>query len=245
MVGDMKDGLTCLASWNEVVLVIEIIPSLMCADFRTIEHELQELDVAGSDAYHLDVMDGSFVPNFALGVHDIEAIRAVTSKRLDVHLMVEEPENKVALFARLGCDRIFIHAEATRQLHCVLTAIAGSGKRAGVVLNPGSPVSAVEEVLGMVDAVILMAVNPGYAGQPFIESTVSKAARLVSLIREQGASAEVIVDGHVNIQTVPRLARQGVNGFVAGTAGLFHEPHDYAARISELRESGARALFAS
>ncbi len=224
--------------------MVEIIPSLMCADFRNLEKEVRDLDAAGSDAYHLDIMDGRFVPNFALGVHDVEAIRATTSRRLDVHLMAESPEDSAPLFTALGVDRIFVHAESTRQLHRVVSAIVAAGARAGVVLNPGTPVSAVEEVLDVIDAVLLMAVNPGYAGQPFIDSTVDKAGRLANLFRQRQVEKQVLVDGHINTDTVARLARQGVTGFIAGTAGLFREPRDYAARIAELRASGNAQVLA-
>jgi ribulose-phosphate 3-epimerase len=214
-----------------------IAPSILSADFARLGEEIRAVEAAGADWIHADVMDGHFVPNLTIGPVVIEAARAATRLPLDVHLMIESPENSIDSYVAAGADRIAVHVEACRHLHGTLARVREAGARAGVVLNPATPAIAIEPVLGDVDQVLAMTVNPGFGGQKFIESVLPKIAQIRRWIDERELAVVLEVDGGIGPGTIGRAARAGADAFVAGSA-IFHKP-DYAATIAELRKEAA------
>lgn len=202
-----------------------LCPSLMCADYGNLRATVEELDAAGIDIFHCDVMDGSFVPNFAMGLEDIKAVRAATNKLVDVHLMVENPASKVELFAAAGADIIYIHPESERYVVKTLAAIKSLGKSAGIAVNPDTSISEVEEMLNLCDYVMVMTVNPGFAGQSFIEFTNDKVRRLAALKERFGF--ELMIDGACSPERVRDLSAIGADGFILGTSALFGKDAGY------------------
>jgi ribulose-phosphate 3-epimerase len=215
---------------------IKIMPSVLSADFRRLGQEIEEVEKAGADGIHLDVMDGRFVPNITIGPFIVEAVRQTTTLPLDVHLMIVEPERYLGDFARAGADILSVHQEACPHLHRTIQQIKQLGKRAGVVLNPSTPLSTLEEVLPAVDLILLMSVNPGFGGQTFIEASVDKVRRLRRLLDEHGAHAELEIDGGIDPQTAPRVVTAGATMLVAGSA-VFRAPGGPAAGVRQLRAS--------
>lgn len=217
---------------------MQLYPSMMCADYRRLEEEVRALDAAGADSYHCDVMDGSFVPNFAMGTEDIRAIRAMTDTPIDVHLMVENPLDKLDLFIALGANVIYIHPESERYVSKVLLRLREAGVAAGLVINPDTSLASVEEVLPLADYVLAMTVNPGFAGQSFLEFTLPKLERLAQLKRRLGFT--LVADGACSPQRIEQLSGMGVDAFVLGTSALFGKG-DYTRIMSGLRalEKGA------
>jgi ribulose-phosphate 3-epimerase len=215
---------------------IKIMPSVLSADFRRLGQEVEEVEKAGAAGIHLDVMDGRFVPNITIGPFIIEAVRQTTTLPLDVHLMIVEPERYLGDFARAGADILSVHQEACPHLHRTIQQIKQLGKRAGVVLNPSTPLSTLEEVLPAVDLILLMSVNPGFGGQTFIEASVDKVRRLRRLLDEHGAHAELEIDGGIDPQTAPRVVTAGATMLVAGSA-VFRAPGGPAAGVRQLRAS--------
>jgi len=215
---------------------IKLAPSILSADFSRLREQIQECEQAGADYIHIDVMDGRFVPAISVGLPVVEAIRRSTGLVLDIHLMVVEPEKQAGPFMDAGGDIINVHVEAATHLHRIIQDVHQREKRAGVCLNPGTPVGAVEEVLPEVDQVMVMAVNPGASGQRFIESALPKVARLRRLIDEGGFRAEIEVDGGVSPETAPRCAAAGGNVLVAASA-IFNERGTPGQNIERLRES--------
>lgn len=214
---------------------IRIAPSILAADFGALRDELASIEAAGADWVHVDVMDGRFVPNITIGPLVVDAVRRCTALPLDVHLMIVEPERYVADFVRAGASTLGIHVETCPHLHRSVAQIREAGARASVVLNPATPASSVEPVLGDVDQVLVMTVNPGFGGQKFIESTLSKIETLRRWIDERELDVDLEVDGGVGPETIARVARAGANVFVAGTA-VFGAP-DRAAAIAALRRA--------
>lgn len=212
------------------------MPSVLSADFRRLGQEVEEVEKAGADGIHLDVMDGRFVPNITIGPFIVEAVRQTTTLPLDVHLMIVEPERYLGDFARAGADILSVHQEACPHLHRTIQQIKQLGKRAGVVLNPSTPLSTLEEVLLDVDLILLMSVNPGFGGQSFIEASVDKVRRLRRLLDEHGAQAELEIDGGIDPQTAPRVVTAGATMLVAGSA-VFRAPGGPAAGMRQLRAS--------
>ncbi len=206
----------------------------MCVDFSRLAQEIKNLEQAGADMFHIDVMDGSFVPNFALGTEDIKAIGKLASIPYDVHLMVSAPDNYIEQFATLGCSIIYVHAEAPVHLHRTLMRIRASGSRVGVALNPGTPLSVLEDVLADIDVVMMMSVDPGFAGQAFIPGAIDKIQRLAAMIKARGLTTEIAVDGAISPDIVEKLAKQ-VSYFILGTAGLFNDKAHYSQSIARLR----------
>lgn len=210
-----------------------LCPSLMCADYGNLRATVEELDAAGIDIFHCDVMDGSFVPNFAMGLEDIKAVRAATNKLVDVHLMVENPASKVELFAAAGADIIYIHPESERYVVKTLAAIKFLGKSAGIAVNPDTSISEVEEMLNLCDYVMVMTVNPGFAGQSFIEFTNDKVRRLAALKERFGF--ELMIDGACSPERVRDLSAIGAEGFILGTSALFGKDAGYEECLRRLR----------
>ncbi len=215
---------------------IKIMPSVLSADFRRLGQEVAEVEKAGADGIHLDVMDGRFVPNITIGPFIVEAIRQTTTLPLDVHLMIVEPERYLSDFARAGADLLSVHQEACPHLHRTIQQIKQLGKRAGVVLNPSTPLSTLEEVLTDVDLILLMSVNPGFGGQSFIEASVDKVRRLRRWLDDREAHAELEIDGGIDPQTAPRVVTAGATMLVAGSA-VFRAPGGAAAGVRLLRAS--------
>jgi len=213
---------------------VRIAPSILASDFGKLAAEIQAVDEAGADWIHVDVMDGHFVPNLTFGPVVVEAARAATRLPLDVHLMIEAPERSLESYAEAGADRLGVHVETCPHLHRTIQQIHGLGKQACVVLNPSTPAEAVEPVLGDVDQVLVMSVNPGFGGQAFIESTLGKVARIRGWIDERELDVALEIDGGMGPDTIGRAARAGADVFVAGTA-IFRHP-DYAAAIADLRK---------
>ena len=215
-----------------------LCPSMMCARFENLGSEVRELDAAGADVFHCDVMDGSFVPNFAMGLEDVRAIRDATEKPVDVHLMVERPSACVDLFIDAGADIVYIHPEAERFAVKTLARIRERGARAGIAINPDTSISTVEEMLNVCDCVMVMTVNPGFAGQRFIEFTADKVCRLAELKGRYGFT--LTVDGACSPERVRELSAIGADGFVLGTSALFGKEKSYRECIASLRKLDAR-----
>ncbi len=197
---------------------VKIAPSILSADFARLGEQVAEVTTAGAHYIHIDVMDGHFVPPITIGAPVVEAIRPWTNLPLDVHLMVERPERQLEQFARAGADIITVHAEVCPDLHRMVESIKGLGVRAGVSINPATPLAMVEDILPALDLVLLMTVNPGFAGQAFIEEVLDKIARLRQILDERGLSCELEVDGGVTAQTAPRAVGAGARVLVAGSA---------------------------
>lgn len=211
----------------------KIAPSILSADFARLGEEVRAVAAAGADYIHIDVMDGRFVPNITIGPLVVEAVRKVTELPLDVHLMIEEPERYVEDFAAAGSDIIVVHAEACRHLHRVVQQIKATGKKAGVSLNPATPLNVLDYVLEELDLVLLMTVNPGFGGQSFIEACVPKIQQLRGMLDRRGCEAELEIDGGVKPANIARLAHAGADVMVAGSA-VFNS-NDYAATIAEMK----------
>ncbi|TMA29818.1 MAG: ribulose-phosphate 3-epimerase [Deltaproteobacteria bacterium] len=217
-----------------------IAPSILSADFALLAAELASVEAGGADWIHVDVMDGRFVPNITLGPMIVEAVRRSTSLPLDVHLMIVEPERYVSDFARAGAATIGIHVETCPHLHRSLAQIREAGARASVVLNPSTPASSVEPVLGDVDQVLVMTVNPGFGGQKFIPSMLSKIETLRRWIDERGLDVSLEVDGGIGPETIALAARAGADVFVAGSAVF--GARDRGEAIAALRRAALGAL---
>jgi len=212
---------------------VRIAPSILSADFSRLGEEIRAIEAAGADWVHVDVMDGRFVPNITLGPVIVEAVKRVATRPLDVHLMIVEPERYIDAFAKAGADTITVHVEASPHLHRTLQQIRNAGARASVVLNPSTPLAAIEEVLSDVDMVLVMSVNPGFGGQGFIEHSVDKVRRLRALADARGLSFDIEVDGGINAETARLVVEAGADVLVAGS--YVFGSGDYAKAIASLR----------
>lgn len=213
----------------------KIAPSVLSADLSRLADEVKELEEAGAEWIHLDVMDGHFVPNLTFGVPVVESLRKKTGLVLDVHLMVYEPEGLLEPFAKAGADVITVHVEACTHLHRVLSKIRALGPKVGVALNPATPIWTLEEVLGEVDLVLLMSVNPGFGGQAFIPQILEKVRKLKRWLDQLGSKALIEVDGGVKLENVREVALAGADILVSGS-GIFAEP-DKKEAFRKMREA--------
>jgi ribulose-phosphate 3-epimerase len=215
---------------------ILIAPSILSADFARLADEVRAVDAAGADWIHVDVMDGHFVPNITVGPGVVKAIRPHTRKPLDVHLMIAPADPYLAAFAEAGADRITVHVEAETDIGKTLIAIRALGKKAGVTLKPGTPIAAIANLLDLVDLVLVMSVEPGFGGQPFMPAALGRIAAVRALLGQRNALIEV--DGGITPQNAASVARAGASVLVAGSA-IFHG--DYAADIAALRDAAEDA----
>jgi len=219
--------------------MIKIAPSILSADFARLGEEIAAVDAAGADYIHVDVMDGHFVPNITIGPLVVDAVRKVTQKPLDVHLMIENPDLYIPDFAKAGADIIVVHEEAVAHLHRTVQLIKSLGKKAGVSINPATPVHTLEVILDDLDLVLVMTVNPGFGGQSFIDACLPKIEQLRSMIDKRGLQTELEVDGGVKIDNIAKVAAAGAGVFVAGSA-VFNTP-DYRQTIAALRANAVAA----
>jgi ribulose-phosphate 3-epimerase len=215
---------------------VKIAPSILSADFSRLGEQVVEAAEAGADYIHIDVMDGRFVPNITIGAPVVKALRDWTKLPLDVHLMVEEPLSQIPSFAEAGADIITVHAEACTHLHRAVQRIKELKIKAGVSLNPATPLAVLDEILPNLDLVLLMSVNPGFAGQPFIEEVLDKIARLREILDKRKLAAELEVDGGITAEIAPKVVGAGARVLVAGAA-VFHRGESVKEALKRIRES--------
>lgn len=212
-----------------------VSPSLLAANFIDLKSDIEMINSSDADWLHMDIMDGVFVPNISFGFPVLEAVSKVCKKPLDVHFMIVHPERYIAQTAKTGAMMMNVHYEACTHLHRTIQEIHDAGMKAGVTLNPSTPVSCLEDIIGDVDMVLLMSVNPGFGGQKFIENTISKAQRLRRLITESGSKALIEVDGGVQDETAPRLVAAGVDVLVSGSYVFrAQDPHEVIRQLKRL-----------
>jgi ribulose-phosphate 3-epimerase len=217
--------------------MIKIAPSILSADFSRLGDEVRAIAAGGADYVHVDVMDGHFVPNITIGPLVVEGLRAATKIPFDVHLMIENPDQYIPEFARAGSDIITVHQEAGAHLHRTVQLIKSLGKRAGVSINPATPVGSLEVILDELDLVLVMSVNPGFGGQSFIEACLPKIEQLRQMIDRRGLATELEIDGGVKLDNIGRIAAAGAEVFVAGSAVFGSD--NYAATIAGLKANAA------
>nr|WP_263313537.1 ribulose-phosphate 3-epimerase [Mammaliicoccus sp. Marseille-Q6498] len=213
--------------------MVKVAPSLLACDFSVLKEEVDRVRESGADILHFDVMDGQFVPNISIGLPILESLRKVTDMTIDTHLMIENPEQMIDLFCEAGSDMVSVHYEATNHIHRAIQQIKSHGKLAGVVINPGTPVENISAVLGDVDFVLIMTVNPGFGGQSFIDSTLKKIEWLNEYRKTNQLNYEIEVDGGINEQTSQLCKDKGADVLVAGSYFFKHE--DYKEPVLKLK----------
>ncbi|WP_066068524.1 ribulose-phosphate 3-epimerase [Neobacillus soli] len=213
--------------------MVKIAPSILSADFSKLGEEILAVERGGADYIHIDVMDGHFVPNITIGPLIVEAIRPITKLPLDVHLMIENPDQYIEAFVKAGADYITVHVEACRHLHRTIQNIKSYGIKAGVVLNPATPVDSIQHIIGEIDMVLLMSVNPGFGGQKFIPEVLPKIRKVKELANQKGVALEIEIDGGVNPETAKLCMEAGATVLVAGSA--IYNQTNYANAISLIR----------
>ncbi|WP_449539967.1 ribulose-phosphate 3-epimerase [Ferdinandcohnia sp. Marseille-Q9671] len=213
--------------------MIKIAPSILSADFAKLGEEIKDVENGGADYIHVDVMDGHFVPNITIGPLIVDAIRPITTLPLDVHLMIQNPDQYIPAFAEAGADYLTVHVEACSHLHRTIQLIKSHGVKAGVVLNPATPVDTIKHIIDDIDLVLLMTVNPGFGGQKFIPSVLAKIGEVAQMVRERNLDVEIEVDGGVNEETARLCVEAGANVLVAGSA--IYNQSDRKAAIEKIR----------
>ena len=217
-------------------MAIEIVPSILSADFTRLGEQVREAEEAGAQRIQVDVMDGHFVPNITMGAIVVEAVRRCTTLPLEAHLMICNPEQYIEEFAKAGADVIIVHQETSPHLHRIIQQIKAVGKMAGISLTPSTPVILVEDILPLLDLVLIMTVNPGFGGQDFIPETLPKITRLRQMIDQRGLHCDIEVDGGIHESTVPLVVKAGANLLVAGSA-VYNERESVAEAIARLRNA--------
>lgn len=220
--------------------MIQIAPSILAANFAKLGEEVKDVERAGAKLIHIDVMDGHFVPNISFGSIVLDAIRPLTDLPLDVHLMIENPDQYIEQFAKAGADYITVHVEACRHLHRTIQLIRSYGVKPGVVLNPHTPIETIQHVLEDIDMVLFMTVNPGFGGQKFIHSVVPKIEALSTIIKERNLDVAIEIDGGINAETIVPCAKAGATIFVAGSA--IYSKEDRTAALQEILAAGEAAI---
>ncbi|MDN7241290.1 ribulose-phosphate 3-epimerase [Planococcus sp. N028] len=221
--------------------MIKIAPSILAADFSKLGEEVLEVERAGADWIHIDVMDGRFVPNITMGPIVVDAIRPLTKLPFDVHLMIEDPDRYIEDFAKAGADWITVHVEAAPHLHRTIQLIRSFGVKPGVVLNPHTPIESIQHILEDIDMVLFMTVNPGFGGQKFIHSVIPKVEQLAKIIKDKNLSIEIQIDGGINEETIVLCAKAGATVFVAGSA-IFGE-EDRSLALQSIKRAGEEAVL--
>lgn len=214
---------------------MKISPSILSADFANLKEDVTLMEKAGAEYIHIDVMDGQFVSSITFGANVVQALRPHTKMVMDVHLMIENPENQLVSFSKAGADILMVHAEATKHLYAVLQEIKRLKMKPGVVINPGTPASFIEPVLGIVDQVLVMTVNPGFGGQKFLPDMLEKITELKNIREEKNYSFDIEVDGGITDKTAPMCAKAGADVFVAGS--YLYNSEDPVESLRVLRES--------
>jgi len=223
--------------------MVEIVPSILAADFARLGEQIAEVERAGVTMLHVDIMDGHFVPNLTMGPPVVESIRKITRLTLDVHLMITDPDKYAPIFIEAGADQVSVHQEAAKHLDGTLREIQRAGARAGVVLNPATPLSTLDEVLSIADYILIMSVNPGFGGQKFIPYALDKVRRLDAIRRDRGLPFAIEIDGGVDKENVAAIVRAGCDWLVTGSS-VFHAPSPGAA-VAELRQAAVDATALS
>jgi len=219
--------------------MVQILPSILAAAFARLAEQIESVERGGATMLHLDVMDGHFVPNFTIGPPVIESVRKVTRARLDVHLMIEDPDYYAPIFIQAGADQVSVHQEVCRNLDRTLRMIRSEGARAGVVINPATPVAMLEEVLDVADYVLIMSVNPGFGGQHFLPHTLEKVRQLDRRRRERHLPLPIEIDGGITLENLPDAVRAGCDWIVTGTS-IFHTP-DPAEAVRKMHQAAQEA----
>ena len=209
--------------------------SILNCDFSRLSDEMREAEEAGVDAFHMDIMDGHFVPNISIGPDIVAIARKLTNLPMDTHLMISNPDNFIEKFAEAGSDRICVHIENNANIHRTLQNIRNLGKGPGIVLNPGTPLEAIDEVLHMVDYVLILSVNPGFGGQKFLPEVLTKINKLSKRIGDYKLDVDIQVDGGIDLKTLPQVREAGANIFVVGT-GIFRHPKGIKTAVKDLKE---------
>lgn len=215
---------------------IKLAPSILSADFSRLGEQITEVTNAGADYIHVDVMDGHFVPNITIGAPVVASIRSCTNLPLDVHLMIERPEDYVAQFIDAGADIVTVHIELDRHMHRLVHAIKDKGAKVGIALNPATPLNSLEEILPFLDLVLIMSVNPGFGGQAFIDDSIDKIARLRGILDNRRVAAELEVDGGITDEIAPRVVKAGADVLVAGAA-IFSRNNKPSGAIRQMRKA--------